>query len=140
MNPGDSLLIGLDMVKEADILEAAYNDREGITEKFNKNILQVLNRIAKTDFVPRHFEHRAFYNREMERIEMHLEAKREMEISSLCFPEKIVLAKRETLHTENSHKYTAGHISHLEKVSGFRIGERYADAEEWFSLVRFDVP
>ena len=76
MNPGDRLLIGMDMVKPLMVMEAAYNDSEGVTRRFNLNMLANLNRELKADFDLNDFQHLAFYNSERERIEMHLRAKR----------------------------------------------------------------
>ena len=81
MNSGDLLLIGFDMVKSKKILEKAYNDSKNLTENFNKNILNVVNSYIGTDFDSDVFEHIAFYNERFSRIEMHLKAIKDLEIS-----------------------------------------------------------
>lgn len=140
MRPGDVLLLGLDMVKDEKILEAAYNDGQGITAAFNRNILHVTNQTARTNFIPEYFEHRAFYNREKDRIEMHLIANRDMEVVSPCFHQEISLKKGETIHTENSHKFTPGHIREMGTTAGFEVKNIWKDPDGWFSLVQFEVP
>ena len=74
MEKGDSLLLGIDMVKDLDVLVQAYNDKKNITAKFNKNILNVVNNLIGSNFNVNDFEHKAFYNNEKQRIEMHLKA------------------------------------------------------------------
>lgn len=137
MEPGDELLLGLDMVKDKEVLEDAYNDKEGITAAFNKNILRSVNRYAKTDLDPDLFDHLAFYNEEKERIEMHLKARADMEISSAIWPDEIHIHKGETLHTENSHKYSKEHILCFSETTGWKIADIYTDTNQWFSLVHF---
>lgn len=140
MGPGDELLLGLDMEKDQRLLEAAYNDKEGVTEEFNKNLLRVVNRIAETDFNPADFEHLAFYNPREKRIEMHLKAKLEMEITSPRLPHPVKLWKGETIHTENSHKFTREHIGQFAERSGLSLKRSYSDRNNWFSLVHFEYP
>ncbi len=137
MKPGDQFLLGLDMVKDIDVVEAAYNDKQGFTALFNKNILQVINEYAHTNFESGLFEHIAFYNEEKARIEMHLMAMQNMVIKSEYFPEEIFLKKGETIHTENSHKFTASDIQNFASVTGLKIGNIYTDNNQWFSLVNF---
>jgi L-histidine N-alpha-methyltransferase len=137
METGDSLLVGFDMAKEIDIIEAAYNDAHGITEAFNKNILAAINEIAETCFEPEWFSHLAFYNQKEMRVEMHLEALRDMEISSPNFPYTIHIREGETIHTENSHKFTLKLIQDMAVRSGLKIQNIFTDKKEWFSLVQF---
>jgi len=137
MNPGDQLLIGLDMVKDIRILENAYNDKQGITAAFNKNILNVVNHYAKTNFDPGQFEHFSFYNIAEARIEMHLRALADIEISSPFWNSKIFIKNGETIHSENSHKYDPGHINQLAEITGLKIKDIYTDMNQWFSLVHF---
>lgn len=137
MQKGDNLLLGLDMVKDISVLEKAYNDSAGITADFNRNILQVVNRKTGTRFDPQEFEHLAYYNQEEMRVEMHLRARRDMEINSPNFPNAIVIKKGETIHTENSHKFTREHIRRFEAVSGLQAVQTRMDGHGWFSLVLF---
>ena len=137
MNPGDQLLIGFDMVKDIAFLEKAYNDERGITAAFNKNILNVVNSFAKTNFDPDQFDHYSFYNSADDRIEMHLRARRNLEVSTPYLNGKIFLKEGETIHSENSHKYNPAYIHQLAKRSGLQIKNIYTDINQWFSLVHF---
>ncbi|KGK98230.1 methyltransferase [Methanococcoides methylutens] len=135
MNENDRLLLGVDMVKDIDIIEKAYNDRQGITAEFNKNILKVTNDHLGTDFDPEEFEHVAFFNREHSRIEMHLKAKDDLEVASPILDEKIIFKKGETIHTENSHKYTVEGIKRMAGAAGLSVENIFSDDKKWFSLV-----
>jgi len=137
MKPGDQLLIGLDMVKDIKVLENAYNDNQGVTAAFNKNILSSVNQYIKTAFSPDWFEHVAFYNQAKDRIEMHLRALKDLEISCMYLPNNILIKKGETIHTENSHKYTHWHIFDFASITGLKINTVYTDNNQWFSLVHF---
>lgn len=137
MQEGDSLLLGLDMVKDTSILEKAYNDEQQITADFNKNILNVINVLADTDFDPDAFEHRSFYNKEEERIEMHLEAKRDAIVTLGSEAGKIYIKKGETIHTENSHKFRKDHIETIGLWGGLSIEKIFTDNYQWFSLVHY---
>jgi L-histidine N-alpha-methyltransferase len=137
MPSGGMLLLGVDMVKGRDVLENAYNDRKKITEKFNRNILNVINNLVGTDFTPDCFDHVAFYNEEHSRIEMHLKAMEYMEISSPYLSGKIIIQKGETIHTENSHKFTYKHIDSLALAAGLDIKNVFTDKNKWFSLIQF---
>jgi L-histidine N-alpha-methyltransferase len=135
MFPGDALLLGVDMIKPVNILEKAYNDSRGVTADFNRNILNVVNRLIGTDFDPLAFLHRAFYNDLENRIEMHLEAVKDMEISCPAIPDKILMRKGETIHTENSHKYTNACICAFAATAGLKIENSVTDENRWFSLI-----
>lgn len=137
MKHGDQLLLGLDMVKDIKVLDNAYNDIKGVTAAFNQNILRSVNQYVKTSFSPDCFEHVAFYNRSKERIEMHLRALGDLEISCMYLPHTIRLKKGETIHTENSHKFTSRHIFEFARITGLKINEVYTDNNQWFSLVHF---
>ena len=127
------------MVKDTTILEKAYNDTQGITSAFNKNILKVVNHYAKTTLNPGWFEHLAYYNHEKARIEMHLRALKDIEVDCSYLQDKIRLKKGETIHTENSHKYTQEQISEFACITGLKINAVYTDINQWFSLVHFMV-
>ena len=137
MKKGDSFLLGLDIVKDIRTLELAYNDSQCITDAFNKNILSVVNNLAGTNFHPEEFEHRAFYNAERSRIEMHLVALHDQVVESPHFSEKITLKKGETIHTENSRKFTHEDILQMANDSGLSIQGIHTDHHERFSLVHF---
>ncbi|TGC09848.1 L-histidine N(alpha)-methyltransferase [Methanolobus halotolerans] len=134
MNSNDRLLLGVDMVKDITVIERAYNDSRGITAEFNKNILKVTNNHLGTNFNPDDFEHLAFFNKELSRIEMHLKAKKDLEITSPLLNESITFKRGETIHTENSHKYTVDHISKMADAGGLSLANIYADGKKWFSL------
>ena len=137
MKPGDHFLLGLDMIKDRQILDEAYNDSQGVTASFNKNILNVINNIVGTDFDLLNFEHFAYYKKEKSRIEMHLRAKNDMVVISALFSEKIIFKKNETIHTENSHKYSEASIQEFARLTGLRTENIYTDAQKWFSVVKF---
>lgn len=138
MNSDDYFLLGMDMVKDRKILFNAYNDSSNITSDFNKNILNTVNKRIETDFDPRSFEHLAFFNEKQSRIEMHLKAMKDIETKSPYFPDKIHIKKGETIHTENSHKYTNEKIEKLAKTAGLNIQKIFTDQQNWFSLVLFN--
>ena len=134
---GERLLLGLDMVKDKLVLERAYNDEKGITAKFNKNILNVTNKILRTDFEPEYFRHHAFYDDDEQRIEMHLVAMRDMIVKSPFFEGVLEISKGQTIHTENSHKFTSHHIDEFASVSGLSVRSVYADSNRWFTLTDY---
>jgi len=132
---GDGLLIGVDLKKEVGVLEAAYNDSKGITADFNKNILSRINRELAADFDTRQFRHRAFYNAAEGRIEMHLESLKHQTVQ--INGTQISFSAGETIHTENSHKYT---VEEFEIIAGshFRRRQTWTDDQEYFSVHYFE--
>ncbi|MFW6121563.1 MAG: L-histidine N(alpha)-methyltransferase, partial [Petrotogales bacterium] len=136
MHSGDLLLLGFDMVKNKDILEKAYNDSKNVTERFNKNILNVVNSHIGTNFDPDNFEHVAFYNERFSRIEMHLKAIKDIEISCPSLPSNIYIEKGDTIHTENSYKFTDENVKSLAFGAGLEIQNIFTDRNKWFSLVQ----
>ena len=134
MKRGDRLLIGFDMLKTKKTLEAAYNDSQGITSEFNKNVLRVLNRELDADFDPSCFDHKAFFNEEKEQVEMHLQANRRVlaKISDLGL--KVELEEGETIHTEISRKFSRESAEDMAFRAGFIITQWFSDPKEWFSL------
>jgi L-histidine N-alpha-methyltransferase len=137
METGDQLLIGFDMVKSKNIIEKAYNDSEQITAAFNKNILSVVNSIVNTNFDLTQFEHIAFFNEEKSRIEMHLRATADLNVVCPILSQKIRIKKGETIHTENSYKYTLNNISDFAVSGGLTIKNIFSDSNKWFALVLF---
>ena len=138
MQEGDGLLLGLDMIKDTSVLEKAYNDDQQVTADFNKNILNVINVLADTDFDPEEFEHYSFYNTKEERIEMHLKAKSDMVITFNSEVEKIQIKKGETIHTENSHKFKKEHVEIMGLWAGLSVEKFFTDHNQWFSLVYYE--
>ncbi len=134
MNKNDRLILGVDMVKDINVIERAYNDSQGITEEFNKNILKVANAHLGTNFNPDDFEHVAFFNKELSRIEMHLKAKKDLEVTSPMLKESIIFKKGETIHTESSHKYTVDHIMEMADAAELCVSNIHTDDKQWFSL------
>ena len=129
---GGGLLIGTDLVKDPARLHAAYNDSAGVTEAFNKNLLVRANRELKADFDLDAFAHYAFYNPVLRRIEMHLMSTA-AQCVSLC-GRRIFFAEGETIHTENSYKYTVEGFAELAEEAGFVSRKAWCDAERLFSL------
>lgn len=137
MKKGDELLIGMDMVKDKKYLEAAYNDSLRITEMFNKNILNVINKITEADFPRDNFQHKAFYNEDEQRIEMHLIAKNKLSVNLNKFSKKISIDKGESIHTENSYKFRFKDISDLGEQAGLSIHNIISDQNQWYSLIHY---
>ena len=135
MHSEDLLILGVDMVKPRRILERAYNDDRNVTAAFNRNILNVVNSLAGTNFDPVAFDHVAFFNENDSRIEMHLRARYDVRVHCPHLPEPIQLSRGELIHTENSHKFTAGQITAETGAAGLRVEERSTDPQGWFSLV-----
>lgn len=134
LDPGDSLLLGTDLIKDPSVIEAAYNDAAGVTAEFNRNVLRVVNRVAEGDFEPDAFRHRAFYHRELHRIEMRLVAERAQRV---CLEElglELELAAGEELLTEVSVKYDRAGARELLAASGFEPTGWYADPDGLFGL------
>jgi len=126
------LLIGIDLRKDPDILHRAYNDRAGVTAEFNRNMLRRLNREYGADFDLDAFRHRAIWNDEHGRIEMHLvsECEQSAQVGGHCFE----FAPEEFIVTEHSHKYTPREFCTLAEKAGFRIVDAWTDQNEWFSV------
>ncbi|MFN2174649.1 MAG: L-histidine N(alpha)-methyltransferase [Anaerolineales bacterium] len=137
MNTGERLLLGLDMVKDKAVLEGAYNDEKGVTARFNKNILNVANKILGTNFESEYFRHHAFFDEEKQRIEMHLMATRDITIKFPFFEGGLEIPKGQTIHTENSHKFTSHHIDEFASASGLSVRAVYTDSNRWFTLVDY---
>jgi len=130
---GGGLLIGVDLVKPAPILEAAYDDALGVTAAFNLNILRQINRIISSDFHPEQWQHVGQYVAAApSRIEMHLEAREDVQVR---WPGgSRVFAAGERLHTENSCKYTVEGFAELMRQAGFEAPLHWTDAKGWFAV------
>lgn len=135
MDPGDRFLLGLDMVKPSPIIEAAYNDRDGITERFNRNILRHVNWLLNADFVPEDFEHLAFFRGDLERVEMHLRSRKRVRVNFQSIDMVVDIQKDETILTEVCQKFTR-QSSELEFTeAGFTVSDWFTDPREHFSVV-----
>ena len=130
----DTLLLGTDMVKDESTLLAAYDDRGGITAAFNLNILHRLNRELGADFDTNRFRHRVRWNAIESRIEMHLESTQEQVVSIEDAELRLHFARGETIHTENSYKFTDNSIRVLLSNVGFEITGAWKDQRNWYSL------
>ena len=134
LSPGDALLLGTDMVKGPDILLPAYNDAQGITAEFNKNILQRINRELAGDFKLDLFRHVAEWNPHHSRMEIYLESLREQIVSLRLTGTIQRLAAGERIHTENSYKYSLERVDQMLCVSGFGLEQTWFDPRKWFGL------
>ena len=134
MKSGDLFLIGLDLVKDKEILESAYDDSQGVTAEFNLNILSRINDELDADFDLRNFVHHAIYNEEEQRVEMYLKSLVNHSVI-ISKPNLLLnLEKDELIHTEHSHKYKLSQISKLLESTGFKIKQTWLDDNKHFSL------
>jgi dimethylhistidine N-methyltransferase len=132
LQPGDALLIGFDLIKDAGILHAAYNDAQGVTAAFNKNMLVRINREIGGSFDIDSFEHVAFWNRRKSRIEMHLESVYEQTVWVQDLGRGFHFDRGERIHTENSYKFNTVSIARLLRRSGFKLEKQWTDSQGWF--------
>jgi dimethylhistidine N-methyltransferase len=129
---GALLIIGVDLVKDPAILNAAYNDAAGVTAAFNLNLLERINRELDGGFKLENFRHRAFYNREKQRVEMHLASLVRQKVRVMG---KLVDFRRgETIHTENSYKYTVELFRSHARSAGWTPAASWLDAQGYFSV------
>lgn len=133
VGPGGGLLLGVDLRKETAVLETAYNDARGVTAAFNRNLLVRINRELGADFDPAAFRHRAFYNRERSRIEMHLvsEIDQRVWVGDATFD----FRAGETIHTENSYKYDLGELRARAVACGLSTDETWTDENGHFAVL-----
>lgn len=128
---GDALFLGADLRKSKSVLEPAYDDAVGVTSAFNRNVLQRINRELGADFDLASFAHRAFYDVELGRIEMHLVSTRAQRVRVADFV--VEFAEGETIHTESSYKHDDATLATLAEASGFTIAQRWTDSRSWFA-------
>jgi dimethylhistidine N-methyltransferase len=126
------LLLGIDLVKDAAVLQAAYDDAAGVTAAFNKNVLLNVNALLGADFDLRQWRHVALFNLQDSRIEMHLEAVTNNTVRWAGHERSFAAGER--IHTENSYKYTLDGISSLLKQAGFSHVQHWTDAQGWFGV------
>ncbi len=131
------LLIGVDLIKEADLLDAAYDDALGVTAAFNLNLLRHLNRLLGADFDVREWRHRGFFNAAERRVEMHLEARSDLTVTWQGGVRRF--GRGERIHTESSYKYTIAAFVGLLEQAGFRATSIWTDAAEWFAVIYSDI-
>jgi L-histidine N-alpha-methyltransferase len=131
----DRLLLGIDLVKDVGVLERAYNDSQGVTAAFNKNMLNVINRGLDGDFNPDAFEHRAVFNREMSRIEMHLHPLTRQVAHLKAIDLTVEVTPDETIWTESSYKFTPDSAKAMLQQAGMQFEAWYTDPKQYFGLV-----
>jgi L-histidine Nalpha-methyltransferase len=135
MNPEDRFLLGLDMLKSPDLIAAAYNDRQGVTAAFNKNILANLNRSFNADFNMADFEHQAVFVNDKKRVEMHLRATRETGARITDLNLSVSCRKGETIRTEICKKFSRATAEEDFQKTGLVATKWFQDPKGWFSLV-----
>lgn len=127
------LLIGIDLVKNSAVLDAAYDDAIGVTAAFNLNVLRHVNRLIGADFDVRQWRHVGFFNAAESRVEMHLEAREALTVSWQGGERRFDAGER--IHTENSYKYRQSSAVGLLEQSGFRAVQVWTDPNEWFAFI-----
>ena len=135
VGPGGGLVIGTDLRKDRETLEAAYDDAAGVTAAFNQNLLHRLQRELGAELDLDGFRHRAVWNEEAGRVEMHLESVRAQSIR--LGGAEIAFAEGETIHTENSYKYAPGAFDQLAASAGFSLADAWTDAESRFRVASY---
>jgi len=129
---GGLLLIGVDLRKPREILEPAYDDAEGVTAEFNRNLLRRINRELGADFDVAAFDHRALWNEAEGRVEMHLVSRRDQRVR--VAGRSVGFARGESIHTESSHKYELEGFAALAGSAGFEVEQVFTDEARWFSV------
>ena len=133
LRPGDLLLLGADLKKAPALLEAAYDDALGVTAAFNRNLLVRINRELAADFDLKKFAHRAHYNVEEGRVEMHLVSQEAQEVHLGNLKLSVQFQSGETIHTENSWKFDLEQLRTLAAQSGFTVMQTWLDQAGFFS-------
>ncbi len=134
LRPGDSLLLGTDLVKDVAVLEAAYCDSDSVTEAFNLNMLRRLNRELGASFDLSAFRHVACFDRGHSRIEMHLKSTRRQVVRIPALNLNVSFEAGETIHTENSYKFTMESIRTMLGSANFAIAKAWTDEKNWFAV------
>jgi L-histidine Nalpha-methyltransferase len=137
LDANDFVLVGFDLQKDESVLNAAYNDKARITAKFNLNLLARINRELGGNFELGKFEHCAFYSREQNRIEMHLVSITDHQVYIGALGKNFALRKGQSIHTENSYKYSLSQIAALAEDCGFAVEKNFTDKKRWFDLALF---
>jgi len=134
LSPSDGFLVGFDMVKKRTRLEAAYNDSQGVTAEFNRNVLRVLNRELDAEFDVDGFTHLAFWNERERRIEMHLVSNEPLCVAIGALDMKICMEEGESIRTELSYKYTRDRVERLVEGTGLVLDRWETDEDDLFAL------
>jgi L-histidine Nalpha-methyltransferase len=134
LNPGDGLLLGVDLAKDEPTLVAAYDDAAGVTAAFNLNLLARLNRELDAGFNLDAFEHLAVWNADRSRMEMHLESRVAQKVRISALDLEVAFSAGETIHTENSYKYLPGQAEARLSAAGFQPAKTWTDPQGWFAV------
>jgi dimethylhistidine N-methyltransferase len=134
---GGRFLLGVDLDKDADVLLRAYDDPEGVTAAFNRNLLARINREVGADFHPAAYRHFVRYDADRRRIEMYLVAESDQAVT--IDGERFEIEAGEAIHTENAHKYRIEDLDSLAAPAGMRLLESWTDARGWFAVALFEV-
>jgi L-histidine N-alpha-methyltransferase len=134
MSPEDRLLLGTDLVKDSERLEAAYDDSAGVTAEFNKNVLRVLNRELDADFDPDRFEHVARYDADEERVDIRLRSLADQSVRLDGLDMDVSFAKGEEMRTELSCKFTEDSLKRAYADSGLEMAGFWTDPDRMFAL------
>ena len=137
LEPGDGMLIGVDHRKDKQMLEAAYDDAQGVTARFNRNLLVRIDRELGGQFDSAGFEHRAAYDVEDGRVDMFLVSTRAQAVDVDALSLRVEFEAGETIHTESSYKYSREEIEVLARESSFRLDRSWSDENDRFSLNLF---
>jgi L-histidine N-alpha-methyltransferase len=133
LHPGEGFLVGTDLKKPESVLIPAYDDALGVTAAFNLNLLVRINRELGGEFDLASFRHRALYNREVGRVEMHLESRRAQTVAIRGLGIEVPFAEGETIHTESSHKFDLEQIAALAAATGFEVKRTWTDSAGRFA-------
>jgi len=133
LNPSEGFLVGVDLQKPEEVLIPAYDDPLGVTAAFDLNLLVRINRELEGGFDVAAFRHRAIYNREVGRIEMHLESRRAQTVPIRALELEVSFAAGETIHTESSYKFRVDQIVALAAETGFELRRTWKDSRSWFA-------
>lgn len=134
LEPDDAFLLGVDLVKDADVLHAAYNDAQGVTAAFNRNLLSFLNRELGADFDPEAFDHVAYYDEDRQRVELHLKSSRRQVVRVPGADLSVTFEAGECLHTEISTKFTEATARDSLRAAGMRLERWFTDPEGRFGM------
>lgn len=135
LRPGDAMLLGADLLKAREVLEPAYDDPLGVTAAFNLNLLKRINAELRADFDLRAFAHRALLNEEKSRIEMHLVSRKRQTVRIDALDLEVSFDEGESIHTENSYKYSEEMVRSLTGEAGFEVARVWTDGEARFADV-----
>lgn len=134
LGPDDALLLGTDLVKDTAILEPAYDDAEGVTAAFNRNVLAVINRELLADFDLEAFDHEATWNPVLERIEIRLRSARDQVVRIRGLGLEVTFQAGESILTEISRKFRRGGLERAFAQAGLRLRQWYQDPDAWYAL------